>query len=49
MSKFKLATYYEDPETKKKMDELLPKQKTSLFIRKQTAKGIKRYEKTKIL
>lgn len=43
--KFVLTSYYESVETKKKMDELLPKQKTSEFIRKQTEKGIKHYEK----
>lgn len=43
MKKYILVAYKEDRETKAKMDKLLPKQKMSEFIRKQTAKGIKKY------
>lgn len=48
-SKYKLKSYWEDKETDEKMVRLLPKQKTSLFIRKLTKAGIKVYEKNKTL
>lgn len=44
MTKYILTTYYEETETKEKMDKLLPKRKTSEFIRQQTKKGINKYE-----